>query len=328
MRVALKAVRRQTSRQTRKARRQALTGAALIVVAISTLTLFAGLGVRQGAGCSTCHVMRPFTEAHSETVHSEVSCAACHATRGSFGVFADGTRAAGWTLSYVFGGKPQSGGTSEQSCRACHESVMTETIVSKGIRVRHGNFETQACGHCHAGTAHRAEGRWYRPLEMDDCMGCHKGAANDPKSCEVCHVGDAQRREGTTAWRSTHGPDWQKTHGMGDLKTCSSCHEKRVCVDCHGVLVPHPTEWIVRHGRAALTDAGEGCGSCHQPDWCDKCHGLPMPHAPEFLPQHDIAALESGSESCKTCHDPLSCDYCHFASSHPSIPGVGMGHGE
>jgi hypothetical protein len=162
---------------------------------------------------------------------------------------------------------------------------------------------------------------------MDDCMGCHKSASDDPTSCELCHVGSAERREGSTAWRSTHGAGWESTHGMGEIRTCSACHAPRFCIGCHGVRIPHPADWVVTHGATALGVQGPKCTTCHESQMCSGCHGLEMPHPAGFLPAHGGIAQESADGVCTTCHLQQSCDVCHLASSHPDVPGVGMGHG-
>ncbi len=324
--MALKAVRanERSARRRRRARVRAFL-AAFGFGALGFLTAL-GAGVQHGIGCSTCHQMRPFADAHDLGVHAAYDCDRCHAPGGLLTAPAEGIRAVGWGLSAALGKTPGVTTVPDSSCRSCHSSTLSETVVARGIAVRHSDFLVTPCTECHSGTGHRARGRHYRQLEMDDCMGCHKSAATDPKSCERCHVGAGERREGSTAWRATHGPEWEMTHGMGELTSCAGCHEPRVCVECHGVRVPHTADWMATHGDWAQESPGEKCVTCHDSEWCVDCHGVEMPHAPDFLPGHGPLALEIGQDACVRCHDVVSCHVCHFESSHPAVPGVGMGH--
>jgi hypothetical protein len=46
-----------------------------------------------------------------------------------------------------------------------------------------------------------------------------------------------------------------------------------------------------------------------------------------YVADASTITLEVGEDRCATCHDPASCQDCHYRSSHPSVPGTGMGHG-
>jgi len=324
--MVLKAKRR-TSRLGPTAVRRLSFALPIVLVSVLVLLVGGGMAVQASIGCTSCHVMRPFVAAHAAGAHAGEVCGSCHAAGGIAASAAEGVRAFGWALSALAGKRPGLTTVSDGPCRACHDATIAETTEARGIAVRHADFVEQPCTECHAGTAHRLAGRFYRTLEMDDCMGCHKSAADDPTSCELCHVGSAERRQGPTAWRSTHGAGWESTHGMGEIRTCSACHAPRFCIECHGVRIPHPADWIVSHGEAALGAGGPKCVTCHELTLCSGCHGIDMPHPEGFLPTHGAVALESGQDTCGTCHEPLSCDVCHLASSHPNVPGIGMGHG-
>ncbi|MBN2841432.1 MAG: hypothetical protein JXP37_10805 [Coriobacteriia bacterium] len=324
--MGLKAVRTRTRLEPPVRRRLSLVVAVVSIVAV-LLVFAAGVVVQASIGCAACHAMQPYAAAHAEGPHASEACATCHVSDSVFALGAEGLRAVGWGVAAIGGRSPGITMASEAPCRACHDETLSTTVISRGISVRHADFLAQPCADCHSGTAHLVSERHYRPLEMDDCMGCHKAAADDPASCELCHVGDAERREGDTSWRSTHGAGWETTHGMGDITTCSDCHAPRFCIECHGVRIPHPTDWVVSHGATAVGAAGPKCETCHTATWCSDCHGLEMPHPEGFLPEHGPVTLEVGQGTCDTCHASTSCDVCHFASSHPVVPGVGMGHG-
>ncbi len=318
---------RRTSRISPLARRRLSFALPIVLVGVLATLVGSGMAVQASIGCTSCHVMRPFVTAHASAVHAAVPCGTCHAPGGLGTALAEGVRVAGWGLAALGGASPGVTTVSDGPCRDCHDASIAVTIEARGIAVRHADFIEQPCAECHGGSAHRVEGRFYRVLEMDDCMGCHKSAADDPGSCELCHVGGGERRQGATSWRSTHGAAWESTHGMGEVRTCSACHATRFCIDCHGVRIPHAADWIVTHGQSALGEPGSRCVTCHEPTFCSDCHGMEMPHPEGFLPAHGPITLDLGQDACVTCHEPVSCDVCHLASSHPNIPGVGMGHG-
>ena len=62
--------------------------------------------------------------------------------------------------------------------------------------------------------------------------------------------------------------------------SCSGCHdEERDCDPCHGLRMPHTTEFKLHaHARAAAVDiwynGGKACGRCHTDSRnpCGRCH--------------------------------------------------------
>jgi hypothetical protein len=307
-------------------RRRAVAFALATLGIVLALVVAGGIAAQAGAGCATCHAMRPYATGHTDGAHADERCVTCHIDGGLAGIVPTGLRAVGWGIAAVAGRTPAVTLVSDDACRTCHEAELGRVVTAQGVAVRHADFAAQPCDDCHAGTAHRVADRHYRTLEMDDCMGCHKGAANDPSSCDLCHVGESERREGATSWRATHGPRWETTHGMGDISTCGACHAPRVCIGCHGVLIPHPADWVVSHGTTARTELGGGCVSCHREGWCIDCHGMEMPHPAGFLPDHGPIADELGADACNLCHDERGCYACHIASSHIDVPGLTTGH--
>ncbi len=308
-------------------RRRVRIGAAALGFLLLALWIGGGILVHQGVGCTACHSMRPYSEALTLGGHSDQGCADCHVESSLLAIPADGLRMMGWIGGTMLGRDPGPTHDDDGACRECHAAELDGVVASRGVSVRHSDFIAQPCDTCHAGTGHRVEYRYYRLLEMDDCLVCHKAAATDTDSCGLCHTGDAERVAGDTSWRSTHGEGWESTHGMGEISTCISCHVPAYCVQCHGTRIPHPTDWPASHGASAIAAAGSGCATCHDPAWCADCHGLEMPHAATFLPVHGLEARELGDAACNRCHPAVTCDVCHYASSHPDVPGVTTGHG-
>lgn len=294
------------------------------------LLVTAGLGIAvdDTACASACHTMRAYDTAADGSAHASIGCQECHATPGPAGALVDGVALQRRVLAAAVGRAPASAPVSDAACRTCHVGVSRGTVVAGGIAVRHSDFWATPCADCHGGTAHAVSDRRYRVPEMDDCLQCHSASANEPSQCSRCHVpGSQKERPGAASWAITHGPTWAQTHGLGDSSTCVSCHAPAYCARCHGVALPHPTDWPQVHGREMSDDDLRACQTCHNPDWCVSCHQIEMPHPAGFLPAHGPEAERLGGDTCVRCHTQQACDDCHFRSAHPDIPGGGVMHG-
>lgn len=156
---------------------------------------------------------------------------------------------------------------------------------------------------------------------MESCLRCH-GQQGGVVECDTCHQGRrAEERLVSGSWAVTHGPQWQKTHGMGDMYTCAACHARGSCDKCHGVGLPHDSKLRVEH-PALARDSRAKCASCHQPAFCSGCHGVQMPHPADFKQQHGSIAVQRGREVCQSCHVQTDCDRCHIMHIHPGGAGA------
>lgn len=307
--------------------KRAVATAVWAVFGLLTAWLLAtvGLGVyfARASDCGGCHVMKPYRRALADGPHSKLPCRACHVTPGVAGTASIGFSGERRALSAVLGRTPsQYSPVSDASCRRCHVESLARTVESHGIRVRHREFTAIRCSQCHAGSAHQLADRTYPTSHMDECVSCHTPRASDPATCQLCHIENVQRdTRGATAWRAVHGPNWERTHGMGRLTTCATCHESGTCERCHGTKIPHDPDWLQTHGPQA-TDARNKvkCVRCHESDWCTDCHGVTMPHAAGFIKQHASSAEKLGVEACRRCHSAEACDDCHMRSRHPQGP--------
>lgn len=305
---------------------------ALLGASAIALVYLASLGAlsRADVVCTSCHAMRPYADATAATPHRLAGCVRCHSAAGAFGMLVDGLalqrRVQNAVLSRPVGSDAWTG---DASCRSCHADVRKRMVVGDDdISVRHLDFYDVNCLECHAGTGHKLPKREYAAALMEDCTGCHRVSYLNDEACETCHASDwyAESSLTKTTWRVTHGPQWEDTHGMGDLTRCSMCHPQTYCVDCHGTVIPHAGDWPSRHGRGLGDSARSSCEKCHASSWCLDCHGIEMPHASWFLRDHSQIAEQSGDELCLRCHDSAGCDACHALAEHPDVPGVNRRH--
>ncbi|MCL2024299.1 MAG: hypothetical protein FWG78_00775 [Coriobacteriia bacterium] len=269
--------------------------------------------------CSSCHVT--VAEATAERAHVDMACTDCHNTGGRLAyrqivMYSMVTRLA----------NPSNLGAanvSDETCLTCHETDVTRgTTLSNGINIRHSACAaTLACTVCHSTAGHSTPGLQYQ-YSMDQCLWCHTDqmvdAANE-ESCYLCHDGRYRSviPNNTSAFRITHNENWLRTHGLGDMNSCRSCHTTETfCGRCHGPLVPHPPTILMRHSEPAR-DPNNKCDSCHPQSFCDDCHGMEIPHPERFLQEHAAITNELGEDACYGCHLTSDCLRCHMAHIHP-----------
>lgn len=173
------------------------------------------------------------------------------------------------------------------------------------------------CAACHAEVA-RDEGHLgARASElapsMDACLACHaeRGGPREAE-CAACHrVIRAEEPPPSHAsnWLTHHGAAARARTGERSA-TCSLCHARNSCDDCHRSAPPasHDPFWRRRgHGLEAAL-ARDSCATCHEPDSCARCHEATRPRS------HTASFGAPRDRHCLTCHEPLrssSCGVCH-----------------
>ncbi|MDI6711869.1 MAG: hypothetical protein QMD96_01380 [Anaerosomatales bacterium] len=293
---------------------------ALAVVAIAAVTVVLVLGGGSTrAACAVCH-RGLGGAAGAAPGHARLSCYACHLGRGAadwpsfkarelFVMYPKAVAGAGLT----YGPAP----VERAACLRCHRRVADSVVEANGIRVDHRACAAdRPCGDCHGASAHGSALRWSKQPVMEECVACHR-AAGSPTECDSCHVEHTEReRLAKGPWQITHGANWSKTHGMGTLQWCATCHPSGYCVRCHGVGLPHPADFGRTHGALAKAPKA-ACRSCHDEALCDGCHGVPMPHPEGFLVRHSSEASSSADPKCLSCHIQKDCQACHEMHVHP-----------
>ena len=278
--------------------------------------------------CAACH--GDAIASAAESAHPAVACEGCHAGTGVVGLLQGRMAVIDMVAASVVPARtPVVPDVPSGLCLGCHEAMVPTTVVVGTLRMNHRApvAEGWECRVCHPGTGHEVASA-LGGYTMDMCLSCHTATPVNLASCEVCHIEETATRSATrenlSPWRITHGANWRSTHGMGDLSTCSGCHDAGYCVRCHGANVPHPPNYLALHGRdvAAREDAEALCLTCHRDSACMECHGLEMPHPSGFLQAHAEEIRASTSELddvCSRCHSQESCDACHVRHTHPGL---------
>ncbi len=255
----------------------------------------------------------------SKSAHRDADCYACHGGAD----FGERWIRFGRDATAVFRlGRIAEASVGNHACVDCHDDLR-EVVEARGLRMSHSTCLSAVtrCTVCHADTAH-PQASPARMLDMGSCTSCHDGR-RAPDTCATCHVGKRDvPREGSNAWRVTHGANWKSTHGMGDLTTCRVCHADADCTKCH-LGVPHRSDWAATHGAEAEKAGKAKCLVCHIRALCDGCHGTVMPHPSGWLAAHPTSttpAQAAGDGLCRGCHSETDCRECHELHVHPGIP--------
>lgn len=269
-------------------------------------------------GCEGCHARGDFAVQTAATPHAELQCMECHGGSTFDARLAFGAAQVTGMVMRVADVDPTLASVESSRCAGCHEGLEERISEASGLRIAHKTCAAgRECAACHSPTAHGAAVSWPRTVTMEMCFECH-GGSSAPDDCDVCHASrlPADRiKSGTFA--VTHGADWRKTHGLGDMRTCVACHDSSKCDKCHGTGVPHSADFVIKHGEPA-TSADAKCLECHVRAFCSDCHGYEMPHPVEFRRGHARIVERDGEKRCERCHDPADCVRCHEDHVHPT----------
>lgn len=301
-----------------------VTAAVLVLLLLESAFVASAL---TGEGCGVCHAPAQ-AEARLAPGHGSVACLDCHREAGAAGWARLNVRAAenlgGWLLR-LDGVVAVAATGDDARCRACHAEGLGRVVSSGDVRMRHSDVEDTPCVRCH-----ESHPSGLSAVGVTDphrsCRACHDGV-EARSECGVCHSvppdsGGAPPEPGKAA----HPVGWRSDHGMGALTACADCHAPEVCVECHGVPLPHDrATFLYTHGDQTLAAGEATCLSCHAREACDECHTVPVPHPGGFLEAHSSLAEELGGAVCGTCHLRTGCDRCHLEHIHPGLPEDQLG---
>ena len=263
--------------------------------------------------CGSCHEIAASVESWEAGVHASVGCYGCHATGGLSGSVAASVRG---VVRLVSGSERQVEGIPEMvfqsRCLNCHEGIRG-SVTEGQVRMRHSDVIDAgfACTTCHLGVGHGGEVDSQR---MDDrpvmsyCLSCHDGV-QAPAECTFCHE-----------TRPSDPPDVVPAGNTAARSTCVGCHNTETeekCIDCHGLLLPHPASFRGEHAGISYRDPAL-CTRCHEyaraSEGCG-CHADVNTHGTysEWFPRHGPQANLTWPGGCN-CHDNGFCGFCHKTS--------------
>lgn len=296
----------------------AVRWSALAIVLIVLLSRAATLDVV----CMSCHASapkdpQPFVRAE----HQAVACARCHAPGVVAGRVVLAVQMMSDVDAHLFGGAPGVARyAGAQTCLSCH-SAIEETFVGDRIRVSHLEFafdRTFRCIDCHSSVGHGATGSPSDRPRMSLCLRCHNGSVASSE-CQVCHVGDVAGANGVSIL------DYPRVE-LGPVTTCRGCHSVESCNECHGLELPHPTNFVEGevHGPLAAFGRRAVCNRCHDSADCAvACHiGASDPsdaHAKTWRTDHGNSGSVATQRQCRQCHNKANfrCNMCHSGYPEP-----------
>lgn len=309
-------------------RTRRLSGRAVITIVVATVVAIVALTTvgsyaAASADCTDCHKSVSTQVEHSS--HADLECATCHVSPTMLGRTRFGaTLLFGMAVHVVDTTRAPALNVPNSRCTSCHDDLAG--TAGNTLKIDHEACAPyDQCVKCHTNVGHDTEKSISEALDMFDCLSCHN-KTQQTQDCDSCHAGRLpEDRIKTGSFAVTHGPDWQKTHGMGNMSACSACHTADKCAKCHGTGVPHTYSFQRVHGSYGKS-AGAQCATCHTTAYCQDCHGIEMPHPAGFKETHSDTVKADGQDLCMTCHIQSDCTTCHTMHIHPG-GSVGKGDG-
>ena len=162
-------------------------------------------------------------------------------------------------------------------CTTCHE---VHKVVPQSQLLKQP--EDTMCYGCHGNVKLLIEnGQHHVVTGFLKCGTCHDPHAKTvdqhllkiapPQLCRTCHG------PGGIKPASHKQPGWPGNHGQiakPDVSKCTQCHDEQTfCDACHGLRMPHPSDWLpTGHAATASFAANSVCFKCHQMRLCQVCH--------------------------------------------------------
>ena len=270
-----------------------------------------------GPACGSCHAVESAVARWQIGSHRSTSCYGCHAARGPLGAMA---ASAGGAVRLA-NASEREGRVYEDSCLSCHRDVATG-LVGRAVLMRHADVieVSMPCLECHPGIGHAPDQDVESPDKaaerlarhrMSLCMTSHNDVIASAE-CGTCHEGRPLDVAVTLSER------YETPMSI----TCRGCHTpdtEQVCIDCHGLEMPHPRPAFHRAHAGMSYRQPELCATCHdrarpsQQDACG-CHGYQQNiHGTysQWFPRHGPEARRNGPGAC-SCHSTgRFCGRCH-----------------
>jgi Cytochrome c7 and related cytochrome c len=190
-------------------------------------------------------------------------------------------------------------------CTMCHAPGSTSTPTS------HESADFAKSGHAMLASKEESRAPW---LTAKEASATARGAAQSATGAA------AQSATQTGAGESSPYANGLALKKVAQVNTCSTCHAKSFCTDCHGLEMPHPASFKKKtHGQLGIAKP-QVCQKCHGSGrFCSDCHhgtelNAKLSSSRTWLQQHSRVADLSKQAGCIQpggCHSSVYCADCH-----------------
>lgn len=320
----------------------------LVGVLVLAAVMILALGITSTRWfCSEgCHKVQDDTIiAYQHSVHSEVSCMACHMPVNSSPVTfilhkaeALGELYLTVTNKFELPLNPESEVAltmPSTQCTQCHDLAKRTVTPSEGIIIDHSVHEEAEvdCTICHNRTAHvedfeltltnpengEPNTRHADFMTMTACFRCHsqgetpEGGLKAPGACSACHPADFQLKPPSHLEEGFYPTN----HGKLGAEEASRVAEfdSQEATENAEAEGGHDEEASLGENLVPVESINE-CYTCHAETFCSDCHGLTMPHPADFTKTHGDLGKENPG-ACTKCHGSADvfCDACHHGTA-------------
>jgi hypothetical protein len=292
----------------------------------------------RGAQCATCHPAATTSRsAVDNLIPTEAACRGCHA---------------------IDRGQPDKQATPVAACAGCHVGYAPDRPVERvyliptPLKFDHAAHVKAPCERCHGNMRAVDLATTLQLPTMGSCLTCHTNGSEE-RHCADCHLTklggliatDLEHGRlvpGRDGLGDEHGPGFARDHKQQARQvgaTCTACHDRSECVDCHqGVVKPmefHPGDYLLTHPIDARRGRPD-CSACHRYEsFCVGCHereGLGTRALSAFDasdptrqfhpagwatagvgPNRHAQEARRNISSCASCHREEDCLKCHTA---------------
>lgn len=275
--------------------------------------------------CLNCHLKQYEMAALKKTPHKGIECIRCHKVPGVAGYIRQKIDFSRMVIVFYLNRDKEKnpaikarGGVFEASCLGCHEDILKRKIKDENLEMSHKELigSEFSCVDCHNQVAHPNITKPKKTYSMFGCQTCHDGKQASAE-CKTCHPKYALGE------RVAKNIELPKVELPAKLQCYGACHdEKKECLPCHGVTMPHPENWVGErpaHIAYAAFTKKKLCWRCHydgnkyfQPGrkFCGRCHPIEYHGKDEEVYWSHQRFHPSNCELL--CHGPGFCSqYCH-----------------
>ena len=282
--------------------------------------------------CLNCHPAQLTQATLDRTAHKGIECIGCHRGPGVVGYFQQKLDIARMAVVYLQTRDPkktllaQGGFVTNAACLKCHSAILERVVIKGNLAMSHDEpeKENRSCLECHSPVAHPGQGP-QRTFSMSSCMACHT-YMRASVACKTCHPKNAE------GYRAVNIEDLPKVDLPSELRCYEGCHdEKKECLPCHQVTMPHPEDWVASpipaHIRYAAFTKKKLCWQCHYDGdryfeqtktFCQRCHPLQF-HGPDEQVYWSHQRFTTG-ECTGLCHRLEFCDQACHTRKTPRSP--------